>query len=120
MNKGGVSPKLKATMKKIENILRKEDIAGNIILGDGHGNFEYRVHYTEPSWSMLRWIQDKKAMHLKVHAKSKPTETNMTINIISGFLDLNMMISKFNMDLMERVESVVTVEKSEPEHTPGE
>ena len=43
MNKGGVSPKLKATMKKIENILRKEDIAGNIILGDGHGNFHQLV-----------------------------------------------------------------------------
>lgn len=30
MNKGGVSPKLKATMEKIENILRKEDHAFEI------------------------------------------------------------------------------------------
>jgi len=82
------SPKLKDIVKEIEIIFRKHDVGGLVILNDGEGFGEYRLFIEEPTWSMVRLFPDKKAVHLKAYAKSKPKETNMTVNMIYNQLDV--------------------------------
>ncbi len=124
MNDGGVSPKLKATMKKISNILKKEDLGGVVFITDGNENFEYRLHFTDPSWSTVRMLKDDKGkpkgFHLKVYMESLRVETERTVNMIMGFRDLVAGTFDTIDKLIQRIESSVDVEVGETKHTPGE
>lgn len=76
------SPRLKAIMAEIKEIFDKHDVAGVVTLSDGLGMNEFRYFVDTPSWSMLRFLNDGSGVHLKAHAKSKPIETNKTVNVI--------------------------------------
>ena len=86
--KGPYSPKLRAAMHEIADVLKKHDVGGVMILGDGEGHSEYRLFIDTPSWSTLRFIKDGSGVHFQAYAKSKPVETSRTVNLIWGLLDV--------------------------------
>lgn len=110
------SPKLKAAMAEIEKVLKKHDIMGTVFLADGLGMGEYLFHWQEPSWSMFRFLLDKKTgvikgAHTKMHMSSKKEETEMTVNSLfiqrdligNAFLKLDAIINdwKTKVEIVE-------------------
>lgn len=83
-----ISPKLKVAVKQIEAILREHDIMGTVVLADGEGHSEWRLFIDTPSWTMIRFLKEGAAVHIKGYGKSKPIETNKTINAIFSILDV--------------------------------
>lgn len=110
------SPILKVAMAEIRKVLETYDIAGCVYLADGQGHGEYMHHITEPSWSMMRDLSrpDKPGevrMHAKLYAKTKPVETNRTVN---AMLLLGEMVGQCALNLIEigkRFVSAIEIEK---------
>ena len=57
-----MSENLQRAMLQIQKIMEKNDIGGAVILADGQGESEYRLHITEPSWSTLSWSKCKQGI----------------------------------------------------------
>ena len=82
-------PKLRAAMKEIEAVCEKYDCGGIVSLtSKTHGEFRYVL----PKWAGIRLIRDKGdgkfAWHVRVHAKSKPEEANLTMHFIYSTMDV--------------------------------
>ncbi len=81
-------PKLRSVMHELQGVLNKHDVGGLIILTNGEGNSEFRLFIDTPSWSTIRFIKDGEGIHFKGHSKSKPVETNKTVNMVWHLLDM--------------------------------
>lgn len=116
------SPKLKAAMKEIENIMVKNDIGGICVLSDKDEHNEYRIQITQPSWSMLRDLKDKDGnhtgIHIKAHMKSNKEETLATVNMVSAIRDLSASVFKMTDDIFKRLGDVMEIEVTNSEHYP--
>lgn len=71
---------LKVAIHEMDAVLRKYDIAGVFVLTDGEGNGEFKISFDVPSWTMLRFL--KSGLHFKAYMKSKPIESNKTLNMV--------------------------------------
>ena len=65
------STQLKQAMEEIQNILRKHDLMGFVMLSDGHGRADY-IHHWWPSWSCMF----KEGLNgMRIQAKSSHPES---------------------------------------------
>ena len=111
--KGEYSPKLKKAMKEIREILKREDIGGLVILNDGEGHGEYALFLEEPTWSNIRFLPGGSGVRTKLHMKSKPKETAMTVNMICNQLALVAKMVQFLSKIADQFSEYV-------EERPGE
>ena len=115
-------PRLKCASNEILQVLKKYDVGGAIFLADGETHGEYRLSVDTPTWSMIRFVKGQQVIHLKAHAKSKPFETNKTIN--SLFVLRDMLGGCFmGLDsLIKRTQELMNIEvgEGEWEHRDGD
>jgi len=117
----GVSLELKRAMSQIDSIIKKFDINATVLLADGLGNGEFKMYHDKPTWSMLRFLprKDKSmAVHTKMHMKSKPKETERTINSIYNIQGMMSNLWLMNDAICKDFESKVKIEKGESKIIP--
>lgn len=95
-------PKLRAAMAEIKQTLKEFNIAGMITLqSESHTEFALEL---EPSWSLLRFVREGKAVHIKIYHSRQP-QLNQTCSMIYSFRDLvAMFFSQFD-DMAKLIES---------------
>lgn len=102
-------PKLRVVIKEIENTLRKHDIGGFVALDSGtHGEFKFFIE--TPSWSNARFIQDGKAMHIKLHAKSDHKKTEMTVGMLMNIRDMAAVAFKGADSIIEQIKNHIEID----------
>lgn len=110
-------PRLAAAMAEVQNVLDKYDIAGAIVLADGLGHAEWRLPLDRPTWSMIRFLKSGKGIHTKAYSKSKPVETDRTINAVINTGDvlarLFMIVNAIDKDYRRKLEIEETESKWE-------
>ena len=83
-------PKLREAMVEIKKILKDYDIAAFIALASPtHGEFEMTID--QPTWSNVRFINDGKGVHVKIHMASDKKRTEATISALMAIHDLSAM-----------------------------
>ncbi len=85
------SKKLQKAIDDIELILKKNDIMGMVSLADGESHGEFANFVQNASWSMIEFKDNhdgSMTAHLKAHVKSKPKESNMTVNALIILQDM--------------------------------
>ena len=110
----GVSQKLKGAMEEIKEILDKHQIAGTIFLADGDKCGEFLIGIDRPDWSNIRFIEradGSTAIHTKVHMKSAPKETNMTINALYNLQGMMGNVFMMQKAICDDWESKIEIEK---------
>lgn len=105
-------PKLRSVMHEIETVLKKHDVGGFVILSNGEGNSEYRLFIDTPSWSTIRFIKDKEGVHFEGHAKSKPVETNKTVNMLWHLRDVTGQNFLVLDQIKDRIKNHMNVEET--------
>ncbi len=88
---GEFSPKLKEAMAEIKEVIKKHDIGGVVILNDGLGHGEFGFFLEEPTWSVIRFMEGGRGVHVKAHMKTKTRMVTRTTNMIFNQLDLVVM-----------------------------
>lgn len=80
-------PKLREAMKDVEAVLKKHDVGGFVSLNSKtHG--EFKLFVDTPSWSKVRWVKEGEVMHLKIHMKTTPEESEATVAMLYSIRDL--------------------------------
>jgi hypothetical protein len=102
-------PKLREAMNEINKILKAYDIGGFVVL-NSKTHSEFKLFLDTPTWSKVRWVSDGKALHLKVHMKSTPKETEATVHMLYSVRDLCGMQFMMLDKLATQVEQSVKVE----------
>lgn len=113
------SPRLKAAMKEVENVCKKHNVGGTIILADGYRFSEYRLGIDIPSWSTARFLREGKVIHTQIYMKTKPEESNRTTNMVIHLRDVTgQMFLMLDKLVKQYGQSVEIVETSPPKWTP--
>ncbi len=102
-------------------VLQENQFAGVILLADGKGNGEYNMILDKEQldWSTLRFIKEKKAIHVQIYKKSKPEQTEMTVNAIIVLRDLLLNQGEALIKLANQITSTVEVEETGGEFEPA-
>lgn len=101
-------PKLRTAMAEIEQVLKNHNIGGFIALNSRtHG--EFKVAIDIPDWSIVRYIMDKNAVHLKLYTKSRHRDTEDTVGMIAGIRDLCFLALQQTQHIMDKIEEQVKV-----------
>lgn len=104
----GYDQKLRDAMREIEGVLKKYDIGGFVTLQSrSHAEFKFLIE--TPSWSNVRYVKEGAAIHLKIHNKSKPKETEATVGMLYSIRDLCAMGFQQMDVLANRIEQQVKV-----------
>jgi len=113
----GVSEELKKAMTQIDKIIKRFDINACIFLADGKGNGEFKNYAEEPTWSMIRFLSDKgdgkRRMHLKSHTKTKPEESNRTVNSLYVLRDMVGQMFLREDQMIKEIEKRIEIQKEE-------
>lgn len=101
-------PKLREAMDEIKEILKKHDIGGFITLNSrSHGEFAMAVDL--PTWSVVRYLRDGEAMHMKLYTKSRHADTEDTVAMIASIRDLCALGFDQSQKMMDKIEEQVKV-----------
>lgn len=80
-------PKLREAMVEIEEVLKRYDIGGYVILqSNKHAEFKFCIE--TPTWSNLRFVKEGEAWHIKLYSKSDRENTNATVAMLYSIRDL--------------------------------
>ena len=104
---------MRACKHEVAAVLKKYNVAGHVILvdGEGMGEFGQYIDNETNDWSVIRFIKDGNAVHLKLYAKSNKENTNKTVNALFSLKDIlamlfqqtdamiNMIIKHFNVEV---------------------
>lgn len=112
-----VSEHLQSVAQEIRAVLKKHDVVGSVMLADGLGHGEFLFNYHEPTWSQLRFLpQDDGSVvvHTALHMKSKPAQTERTVNAL--VVSHDMMARCFMMldEIRKQWEKHVKIETTGP------
>lgn len=79
--------RLRDAMEEIEEVLKRYDIGGFIALQSRtHGEFKLAIDHMK--WSIVRFIRNGEAVHLKLYTKSRHKDTEDTVSVIAGIRDV--------------------------------
>lgn len=94
-------PKLRTAMAEIKNILARFDIGAAVVLqSETHTEFEMHL---EPSWSLIRFVRDGDALHIKLHF-SKKEQLTQTVGMIYSFRDVCALIFRHCDQIAKQIE----------------
>ena len=101
-------PKLREAMTEIEEVLKKHDIGGFIALASP-SHTEFKVAIDVPTWSVVRYIKDGEAVHIKLYTKSRHADTEATVHMIASIRDLCVLAFGQTEQIMNKIEEQVKV-----------
>ena len=111
---GKFDPRLKACVKEIDRVIERFNCAGVVVLANGRGHSEYKLYYHQPAWAMLRPLKSG-AYHIKAYMKTKPLETDMTVNALVLIHRTLAAVHSMTGGLLERIGQHLLIENNGPE-----
>jgi hypothetical protein len=101
-------PKLREAMTEIEEVLKKHDIGGYIAL-TSKTHSEFRVAIDIPTWSVVRYIRDGEAVHIKLYTASRHADTEATVHMIASIRDQSVLAFGQTEQIMNKIEEQIKV-----------
>lgn len=109
----GVSEKLKAAMEEISKVTKAYDINACVFLADGEKNGEFKIFHDKPTWSQLEFntLKDgSTAVRVKVRMKTKPENTNKTVNSIYNLQGMMTEVWLMNDSIIKTMKKEMDIE----------
>lgn len=114
MPKTKFSPELRAAMVEIEEVLKKHDCIGLIML-ESKGHAEFKFCCTHPSWSIFEWLppslDGKQGLNMKFR-KARHEEGEWCTGAVWSLRRLTKMFALFFDSMSNKIESKIMVDNT--------
>jgi hypothetical protein len=108
MSKAEYDPRLRECLQEIEDLLKFYDAGGFVsIHSKTHGEFKVMIEHM--SWSQVKMIGERKAMHIKLHMGTSPENTEATIAMVDDARSIAANFFKFFDKVLEAVKKQADV-----------